>query len=379
VTYSALLQGFELPESLQFHGFFSQGYNLTSGNNFFGHSTNDGSLEYIELGANASWVPIDHLQLSGQLLFRRAGQTDPGSFGLDYGLLDYNFLSDETDSWGLRLGRVKNPIGFYNETRDVAFTRPSILLPQSIYPERVRSLTLSGDGFIVYGERRTDYGVFSLQSEVGYPQAVDRELDAINFGRRVAGKWNGNLSYVSRLLYEWNGGELRGGITYVQANVNYSSNFTSIPPSGKVRIEPWIFSLQYNTERWSLTSEAVLRHDSFHGLGVPYSFTEEGYYIQGSYRFYQGWEALLRYDVLYIDKDDKNGKKYAALSGLPAYSRFAKDWTVGLSWEITPQFLLRTEYHWTNGTGWLPPLDNLNPSATSSNWGLFLIMGSYRF
>ena len=83
---------------------------------------------------------------------------------------------------------------------------------------------------------------------------------------------------------------------------------------------------------------------------------QEGYYIQGTYRFSPAWEALIRYDVLYGDKNDKDGTKFAAMDGLrrPAYSRFAKDLTVGLNWNINPQFSLRAEYHRVNGTGSLP-------------------------
>ncbi len=52
---------------------------------------------------------------------------------------------------------------------------------------------------------------------------------------------------------------------------------------------------------------------------------------------------------------------------------------MGLRWNITPQFMLRAEYHRVNGTGWLSTLDNPNPYATVQHWDLFSILGSYRF
>ncbi len=384
IFYTMPVHGLELPEGVQFHGFASQGYSLTTENNFFGNSQDNGSFEYRELGVNGSWLPFTNLQLSGQLLYRRAGETDPGKLRLDYGLIDYSFLSTETNRWGFRLGRIKNPTGFYNETRDVAFTRPSILLPQSIYPDDVRSLALSSDGLAIYGERRTDYGDFFLQSGLGYPQTVDRELEGIVFGRRTPGGFNSDTSYIGRLLYEWNSGLLKTAITYFQANLDYNSATAStFPiPDGSLRIEPWIFSLQYNKEIWSLTSEYSLRKVTFRGFGQPNNTTTgQDYYIQGSYRLFPQWEAILRYDVEYIDINDKNGKKYVASDplGRPAYSRYAKDWTTGLNWTVTPQFLLRAEYHHINGTSWLPTLDNPDPYGTSRNWNLFLFLGSYRF
>ncbi|MFO1433067.1 MAG: porin [Candidatus Competibacteraceae bacterium] len=385
VLYSAPLWSFDLPENLQFHGFASQGYSLTSENNFFGQSQNDGSFDYTEVGANASWLPFNHLQLSGQLLFRRAGETDPHSLRMDYGFLDYTVLSDETNRWGLRLGRVKIPTGFYNETRDVAFTRPSILLPQSIYPDSIRSLSLSSDGLYVYGERRSEYGDFFLSLGAGYPQAIDRELEPFFFGEKLPGKFESKPSYISRLLYEWNGGQIRAAVTYFRANLDYNSSGAPFPddvPSGSLRIQPWIFSLQYNAEHWSLTGEYSLRKLNSQGFGQSSNTVlQESYYIQGSYRFSPQWEVLLRYDVDYADIDDKNGKKQAASDpfGRPYYHWFAKDWTVGLSWYALSDFMLRAEYHRVDGTYWLPALDNPDLDDTSHNWGLFLIMASYRF
>jgi hypothetical protein len=126
-----------------------------------------------------------------------------------------------------------------------------------------------------------------------------------------------------------------------------------------------------------LTTEYSLRRVRFEGNTT----TGENYYIQGSYRFSEHWEALLRYDVQYLNKNDKNGKKFAASNplGLPAYSQFSKDWTAGLNWNITPQFSLRTEFHRVHGISWLPPLDNPNFNEASRNWDLFLFLASYRF
>jgi len=384
IFYPTLGWGFDFPESLQFHGFASQGYDWTSENNFSGDSQDEGSFHYTEIGANFSWLPLDRLQLSGQMLFRRAGETDPQSLRLDYGLLDYTMLSDEANHWGVRVGRVKNPTGFYNETRDVYFTRPSILLPQSIYPDYVRSLALSSDGFYIYGERRGDYGDFFLEGGMIYPDAANRELESAVFGSKVPGSFDSSLSDIWRLLYEWHSGEIRMAITYFQANFDYNSGHSpSFPvPGGSLRIEPWILSLQYNAERWSLTTEYSVRRVRTAGFGQSSNIDKaETYYFQGTYRILKDWEALLRYDLTFLNKNDKNGHDFAAKNplGRPAYSRFAKDWTVGLRWNVTPQFSLGIENHRVNGTAWLPPLDNPDPYDTKRDWDLLLFIGSYRF
>ncbi|MBA3493883.1 MAG: hypothetical protein H0T87_07170, partial [Gammaproteobacteria bacterium] len=124
---------FEVFEGFQVHGFLSQGYILTTNNNFFGSSERGGSLDFTEIGVNASWTPLPRLQFAAQGLFRRAGAGHDSDFELDFGLMDYAVVSTADRQLGFRLGRIKNPLGLYNDTRDVAFTRPSILLPESIY------------------------------------------------------------------------------------------------------------------------------------------------------------------------------------------------------------------------------------------------------
>lgn len=374
----------KLPGNLQIHGFASQGFINTSDNNFFGNSDGGGSFDFRELGLNASVRPLPNLQLSAQILSRTAGEGNNGDVRLDYGFADYSFVSNEINLLGLRLGRLKNPLGLYNDTRDVPFTRPSILLPESIYFDRTRNLALAADSAQFYGERRTDIGDFSFQFGVGYPKTDDRETEFAFLGKDQPGDLTSEPSYLGRMLYEQDGGRLRLALSGAQVNLGYdpAAPFPGDFRAGSIRFSPLIFSAQYNTERWSLTSEYALRHFEFKDFGVSalnLDFYGESYYLQGAYRLNQKWEAVLRYDVLYTDKSDRNGSAYAAATGRPAHNRFAKDWTVGLRWNITPDFMLRGEYHRVNGAGWLPLLDNPNLANSTQHWDLFAILVSYRF
>ena len=135
----------ELPGDLQIHGFASQAYITTSDNDVFGNSDNGGSFGLTEAGLTASARPLPKLQISAQVLSRRAGEGNSGMPRLDFGFLDYRVYSHEVNQFGIRVGRLKNPFGFYNDTRDVPFTRPGILLPQSIYFDRTRNVSLSSD------------------------------------------------------------------------------------------------------------------------------------------------------------------------------------------------------------------------------------------
>lgn len=370
---------------LQIHGFLSQGYlnTFSSRNNVFGNSSgSSGSFDFREIGVNASHRPLTNLQFSGQLLSRQAGEDSKGGIRVDYGFVDYTAIATESKDVGIRLGRTKNPLGFYNDTRDVPFTRPSILLPQSIYFDRTRNLGLASDGVQFYGESRSGWGDISTQFGVVFPQVDDRSTEVAILGKNQPGDLKPRLSYIGRMIYERDGGRLRLAITGAKVNVGYDPGRNDILNSGSFSFFPLIFSAQYNAERWSITSEYALRHielNNFHPR-VDQSFTGESVYFQGIYRFSPTWEAVLRYDLLFVDRKDRDGSEFHALHpNRPAHSRFAKDLTAGLRWNITPSIMLRTEYHRVNGTAWLSSLDNPNPAFTDRHWNLFLFQASYRF
>lgn len=375
-----------LPHNLQIHGFASQSWLMSSGNNnFFGKSSSDsGSFDFRELGLNASMRPLTRLQFSAQMLSRTAGEGSPGNVRLDFGFMDYMYFSGESSQLGIRLGRMKTPLGFYNDTRDVPFTRPSILLPQSIYFDRTRKLALAADGVHLYGEYRSDLGDISFQAGVVRPLVRGAEAEAAVFGGQFPGHLAPEISYTGRVNYDLDGGRIRFAVSASQLNIRYIPGASDVLQAGSIHFVPLIFSAQYNAERWSLTSEYALRRLQYNDFGVMpnLDFYGESYYFQGAYRFTPEWEGIVRYDVLLTDKDDPHGKKWAAAqpgrAGL-AHTRFAKDITVGLRWNITPEFMLRAEYHRVNGTAWLSTLDNPNTGNLSQHWDLFSILGSYRF
>lgn len=378
-----------LPENVQIHGFASQAYIKTNENSFFGDSEN-GSFEFYELGVNGSWAPRPDLQFSLQLVARDAGSGDNGALRVDYGFMDYSFVATPTDLWGVRVGRIVNPYGFYNETRDVAFTRPSILLPQSIYFDSARSLALSSDGVQLYGERRTEAGDVLLQLGYARPRTDDVNFEFDVFRGDRPGDLEGALpSMFARALYESFGGAWRVGVSAVRVNVDYNARFPfpADLPDGRFTFSSIVFSAQYTSERWSLTGEYALRKSEFRDFApLPdASFTGESYYLQGTYRFSPKWEGFVRYDVLYWDRDDRDGTKWQAEGRGPYHSAFAKDWTAGVRWDVTDNFMLRAEFHNVDGTGWLPGADNpalFDPARwneVSRRWNLFGILASLRF
>ncbi len=376
-------QAFDLLDgSVQVHGFASLTLVNTSDNNFFGQSDDRISKDYSEIGLNASWRLLPDLQVSAQVLSHRAGGTDDGGPRLDYGLLDWTALSSENGRGGIRLGRVKAAYGLYNKTRDVPFTRPSIVLPQSIYFERTRNLTVSADGADVYVERFGESGNLSASFIYGQPQADTEAAEVALVGLNRPGHVDSKPATDFQILYDGFGGQYRLALTVARLNLRYKPGIGDVLQDGKFKLTPVILSAQYNAENWSLTSEYAFRRTSVSDFG-PFFYNSKAdgrsYYLQATYRFVPQWEALLRYDAYYADIDDRNGKNFSAATGLPGFSRFAKDWTVGLRFDVTPQVMLRLEAHRVNGTGFLAAQDNPEARALRQYWDNVMLQASFRF
>lgn len=365
---------------LQLHGFLTQGVVLTSDNNFLGES-DDGSLDFREIGVNASLRLSPELQVSGQVISHRAGEMDAGHARLDYGLVDWTGWSGERGRAGVRLGRIKLPFGLYNETRDVASTRSGVILPQSIYFELARNVELSIDGLGLYLDRYTGHGNLYFSMHVGRGNVDDKSTVTGFLGQRVAGKFESNIFKALNLLYESEGGRYRLGLTTWWASMDYEPGTADPVQAGRGSFHPIIFSAQYNAEKWSLTAEHLIQYLQYDGFVArpDSSPVLQSTYLQGTYKLAPKWEAMLRYDVLYLDRDDRDGKKAEAAFGVPGFMLFAKDWTVGLRYDVTPSFMVRAEYHRVDGTGWLSPLENPNPLALERRWDMFMLLGSFRF
>ncbi len=385
-TLSSTVEWFRSMHSsgdLQIHGFASQSFITTSDNNVFGNSDNGGSFGFTEIGMNALLRPLPRLQLSAQGLSRRAGEGTSITPRLDFALADYRLFSQNTNQFGIRIGRLKNPFGFYNDTRDVPFTRPSILLPQSIYFDRVRNVGLSADSVQLYGETsHSKIGTFSTQFGVIRPIVGTKDSEISLVGNRL-GDLTPDTSFIGRGIYETNDGRLRLAISGAWLNIDYERAQNDSLGPGSIQFTPIYVSAQYNTERWSLTSEYALRYFKYKNFNNEFldslNFTGESFYFQGVYRFSPKWEGILRYDVLFTDRKDRDGKEFADKFGRPSHTRFAKDITVGLRWNVTPTFMLRGEYHRVNGTAWLSALDNPTSADTIQHWNLFAIQASFRF
>ncbi|WP_295447187.1 TonB-dependent receptor [uncultured Thiodictyon sp.] len=370
-------------DRLQIHGFASVTGVKTSANRFLG-STRGGAVNFIEVALNASYQFNPRILFSGQILARRAASMSNGSPVLDYGLVDVTLAETVTGRFGVRAGRLKNPLGLYNETRDVPFTRPSIFLPQVIYFDKLRNMILSTDGLMLYGDLATRYGDLSLT--LGGGQAVlDENVEWVFLGANYPGKFVPHgLTWVGNLWYSAFHERLRLGLSGITSTLGYRPG-QSAPDldAGQMQISDLILSAQYNAEHWTLTSEYSRLPLEWRGFGAYFPYrksTGEGYYLQGTYRVLPTVDLVLRYEEGFADRRDRNGvQASAALGGLiPPSDYFAKIWTFGVRWDINPQVMLRADYARHQGTYTISTREN-DPAALAKDWDLFALQIAVRF
>jgi hypothetical protein len=363
----------------QIQGFAAQGLIGSTNNNFFGDSRDGVSTEFTEAGLHGTWQPLNTLRLSGQVLYRRAGESDQDGLRVDYAQADWQFYQTEATQFGIKFGKVKLPYGLYNETRDVPFTRPGILLPQSVYLDSSRDLLLAAPGAFLHGASVQKYGAVDFLVGWVRPGFDSESVEYVFLENSQPGRLKGTGAIGARLRWD-TPSDTTLMLTYADAKADYVPGSPDFLPAGKIRFRNLLATVQQRLDTLTLTAEYGEPRGNLTFEGLPDSGrTVQAFYLQGEWRFQPTWELMLRHDVIYRDKHDKNGRQFQAATGLPAHGMYARDWTLGLRWDATPNLMLRAEYHHVNGTGWLPGPDNPIFLSREQRWNMWLLQAAYRF
>lgn len=359
------------------YGFINQGIVKTTDNSFFGDSE-DYSLRFTSAAIGANWRPLPKVQLSAQATYMQAGETTRDDVFVDYALVDLTVAQGMTWQTGIRAGRIKNPYGFYNETRDVASTRPSIILPESIYRNSLRDLVHTSDSLSLYANAYLGDHFIQLDLMSGdaiFSDATEKEF----VGPRVSGSVEDEEIDIARIMVESFGGKLRLAYTYTEIRNDFDPEPGSF--AGKSTLEMDVYSAEFNWEKWRLTAEYQdfdLKSQGIFFPGIKSSRATNGYYVSAAYQMNHKWEIFLRHDVLYRDSDDKDGKSFEARTGLPAHNIYSNDITLGVRYHHDKHWLFAAEIHDIKGTGAVSINEN-DLRDTEKDWNMFTAQVSYQF
>ena len=267
-------------DNMRFHGFISQSFLISQGNDFLVPNSQEGSHELNELGFTAQSNLTPKLRVGFQLLSRDFGDIDNNQTKVDWAFADYRWR----DFLGVRFGKAKMPFGLYNESRDTDILRPMALLPQSIYDEHYRSYFVSYQGTGLYGSIFAGgLGTFDYNLYTG----------SINFNEdQVIMNVTNDLSNQLMENYFYNASQLALKQTTMQDTIYPDSLFSS-----SHSFEPYeytnarmqdIDALMGGTLFWNINADPIPLMDN---LKVGYSYVKVdldflGGERQGSYTVY---------------------------------------------------------------------------------------------
>ncbi len=381
-------QGLALGETVYLGGYVSQGYLNSSDHNYLIANTREGSGEFNEVALQASAQPRDDLHVGIQLLGRDFGNAVQSGVVVDWAYGDYRWR----DQLGLRAGKIKLPIGLYNQGRDVDMLRTAVLLPQSVYSEQDRDLLISYEGLGLYGNLPAGrWGEFDYEvcygsldvPEGGIGPTNDAFLQSARDAEpfieaNVADLYGVGVEDVTATLTEspapelsvpWIAGGsliwttpvtgLRLGGTWYAGDVEAAGTFrydVLIDEGDQLPgYLPWTIdvdqdldlhstvtgSLEYVRGGWTLASEFARTRFA--------DSSDLGWYVGNQYRLDGRWSVAAVYSEYFPDHDDRDGDGLVA-GGLPAHGAWQRDFGLSVRIDLNQHWLVKLEFHAMDGT-----------------------------
>ena len=362
-------------DSFQVHGFLEQAAIYTSDNNLHGKSNDGVSTDYNEAGINAAWKPVSSFRLAGQLTARNDGNSDNGEVRTDYLNLDWQFLARDAWHLGWRYGRVRNIYGLYNDTRDVAHTRPGVTLPSVIYLEQVRDVFMSRDGYAVYADYYTPLGAFSVDAGNG-KLSVDDEIVSEALLTELDGV-DADGAHTDQFHTRWDSpsNEWRLAYSYMRFATDLDYLLGSFQIDGRFALSMNLISLQYTAERWQLTTE-YLRFTYDVNFSQVRHYLGEVAWIQFTYFLTPSWQVFARYEDGVFDRNHRNGSSMEP--GFPRHVGYRRDTGAGIRWDIDQHWMVAAEVHYLEGVLGISVTDN-ELDETVPYWNSAAFEVAFRF
>jgi len=372
--------GTNLPP-VDFHGFVSQGFLLSTDYNYLADDTTEGSFEFFEAALNASITPFPRTRIAAQGFAFDVGEVGNHDLMLDYALVEYTF----DDRIGFRGGRIRRPEGIYYHILDVDLARTSVLLPQGMYDARWRDFLASIDGGEIFGNLPlNDAGGLSYELYAG----VSRPTTSAGLARWIlnmlppgstADHFNSPFTSGAQLWWSTPIAGLRAGMSY-QRLFDFQTEFTlNLPPpplgpgpvssADAVDVDIGHVSLEYLWNRWTFQAEYQRSWVST----SPDAFEYDTWYAGAAHRFNRWFETGAYYTEYYSDVTDRDGSNLAV-----AADAFQKDVALSLRFDPTDWWTLKLEGHCIRGTALLRDNDH-NPARNDDVWWMLAVKTTFSF
>ncbi len=383
VMSCGIIPGYAMDTAI--NGFISQGYLKTDKNNWLAE-TEEGSFEINDMALRFSSRLTSRLFLGIQFYARDLGDLGNDEITLDWFAADYYYNS----MLGIKVGKLKIPHGFYNESRDADFLRTSIFLPFSVYAEQWRDSFIANKGLGFYGDlfRNLSYylqiGVLNATPDGGMAKSFNGLMGATITAIRP------KTCYIANIQYRLIEG-LRVGVSTLNSAYEFDMTMTAQPYDVSIITDVissiWVYSAEYVYNNLTISGEyeRSLREFDFEFMGGSNrhrKFSMEGYYGNMEYRFNDWFSLGVYYSVLYQDKDDKNGDYLSSTYGLPHFQAFSKETCISTRFDINHYWMVKLGIHFSNGTFNTYILDNKESDGTvdlEKYWTAFAAKVTYSF
>ncbi len=326
LDWSAGVQAVEFGNEVELHGYGSQDY-LQADHNVYLGADNRGTWGDNFLALVGTVTLNDKAKLWAQLETSSGEATRFTWFFVDYQL---------NDTIRFHVGRVKYPLGLYNETIDAKFIQVTSLEP-AIYQAAADFVhdAYTGAG-VDYTQTLGNAGEITWQVYGG--NTFDTTTPEDTRDRRAYG---GRVTYRTPV----------DGLRFMASG--YKTDVEVLTTRAIVSETRVIGSLDFVRGNWDVKSEFA-KHDF---LGV----TSKGYYGQLGYSIGTRWMPFVRYD--HVDADESR-------SASDSISQ--KIFVFGLNYKLLSNISLRVEDHLNRGYA-LPVASGEVPVGQGTrNWNLFV-------
>ncbi|MDM7859269.1 TonB-dependent receptor [Alteromonas sp. ASW11-36] len=370
-------------DELQWNGFIAQGVQRAEGSNFI---NDDGDLSFAltEVGINGRIGITDHISANGQVVYLNAGDRFPQGVRVDYLFIDWHAVRGVQFNLNVHLGRYKNYHWLYSSTRDVPHTRPSNVLPQSIYFDSFRDVALGSDGIALRANTLSDTGEWEINWSYGR-SSIGSESTRQLLGHMASGDIEQDFVHQASVYWSSSSNTLTLGANWLDSDFSYESDAQDPFVDGFANVERISLAAQYQSQYWEFTSE-IMRESSLYQNAISNGFfsdsTAEGGYVQILFMPQRRLSLLSRIDLYDLNREDRNGNQLNQLSGgqTPNYFGYMDTATIGLKYAIWDNVNLQLEYNRVRGAGRLTPLLVRDIHAVDEEyWDLWSVQMMYWF
>ena len=370
-------------EDIQINGFLAQGIIQTQDANFV-NDDGDVSFKLTELGINSSYRISPNFRLAGQAVYLDGGNRYQKGLRVDYLFLDWQLYNSPTWQLKAQVGRNKNYHWLYSSTRDVPHTRPTIVLPQSIYFDVFRDVAIGVDGMALLAQIYNNLGEWDVNLSLGNSPISEEQTKNL-LGKNASGKLTHDTDIQFSIYWRPSLSNIQLSVTLLDADFSYQAGQNDVFLNGNETSQRFMFSFLYQSENYEIALEMMRERMMVNNLvfqGFKSDIAAEGGFLQGKYFLSPNITLLSRIDIYDRDRKNRDGYNVATLSQgvVPNYFGFMDQGTLGLTWQLTKNIKIQAEYHKTKGTGRLAPIFTPDILKNDSKyWDLWAVQLMYWF